>query len=346
MLNTKGTIVQLNELANEFIQLAFGQSAQANDNLLQLGEKVKEEWASGFERVLAGEAISQERIYPQEHSVSSSFSIHFNPVKNESTTILGCCITVENITQRKKAAMQLQQLNDNLQQQTKLLSASNEWLEHFAYVASHDLQEPLRMVTSYLGLLKKNYEPLLDEKGKKYIHYAADGASRMRQSINDLLEFSRVGKTIQAAKNIQLGELVNEVLTLFKKEINEKKARVTVESLPSIHYPVAPIRQVFQNLLSNALKYCRPDSTPQIRIRSTELKEYWQITVSDNGIGIDAQFQQDIFQLFHRLHTRDEYPGTGMGLAITQKIIEHLGGTIWVESEVGKGSSFHFTLKK
>lgn len=346
LLDTKGAIIQVNELAKQFIQLAFGQSAQAHDNLLELGEKGQREWASDFERVMSGEAIWQEAQYARKNGDASSFSIHFSPIKNESLTILGCCITVENITQRKKAAIQLEQLNKNLQQQTKLLSASNEWLEHFAYVASHDLQEPLRMVSSYLGLLKKNYDSLLDEKGKKYIHFAADGAIRMRQTITDLLEFSRVGKTIHAAENIHLGELVNEVLLLFKKEINEKKAIVIVESLPLIHLPVAPIRQVFQNLLSNALKYCRPESTPQIKIRSTELKAYWQITVTDNGIGIDEQFHQDIFQLFHRLHTRDEYPGTGMGLAITKKIIENLGGTIWVESEVGKGSSFHFTIKK
>ena len=251
-----------------------------------------------------------------------------------------------NTTERKKAESQLQLLNENLQHQTKLLKASNEWLEHFAYVASHDLQEPLRMVNSYLGLLKKNYDPLLDEKGKKYISYAANGATRMRQIITDLLEFSRVGNTINVPENIQLNELVNEVLQLFKKEMNEKKLLIDVGDLPTIHCPSSPIRQVFQNLLSNALKYCKPNCKPKISIRSTELKDYWQISVTDNGIGIDEQFHQAIFQIFHRLHSRDEYPGTGMGLAITKKIVENLGGTIWVESELGKGASFHFTVKK
>ena len=346
LLDTKGMIVQLNELANEFIQLAFGKSAQVNTPLLPLGENIKAQWASNFERVLAGEAIWQETQYPQAHGDSSSFSIHFSPVKNESAKIVGSCMTIENTTERKKAESQLKLLNENLQHQTKLLQASNEWLEHFAYVASHDLQEPLRMVNSYLGLLKKNYDPLLDEKGKKYISYAANGATRMRQIITDLLEFSRVGKTINVPENIHLNKLVNEVLQLFKKEMNEKKLLIDVGNLPTIHCPSSPIRQVFQNLLSNALKYCKPNCKPTISIRSTELKDYWQISVTDNGIGIDEQFHQAIFQIFHRLHSRDEYPGTGMGLAITKKIIENLGGTIWVESELGKGASFHFTVKK
>jgi light-regulated signal transduction histidine kinase (bacteriophytochrome) len=186
----------------------------------------------------------------------------------------------------------------------------------------------------------------LDEKGKKYISYATDGATRMRQIIADLLEFSRVGKTINVAENIELNKLVNEVVHLFKKEIKEKKALIKIGPLPTIHFPSSPIRQIFQNLISNALKYCAPKEIPQISILSIELKDYWQISVIDNGIGIDPQFQGAIFQIFHRLHTRAEYPGTGMGLAITQKIIENLGGIIWIESELGKGASFHFTLKK
>ena len=131
-----------------------------------------------------------------------------------------------------------------------------------------------------------------------------------------------------------------------KKEIKEKKALIKIGPLPTIHFPSSPIRQIFQNLISNALKYCASKEIPQISIRSIELKDYWQISVIDNGIGIDPQFQGAIFQIFHRLHTRAEYPGTGMGLAITQKIIENLGGIIWIESELGKGASFHFTLKK
>jgi len=346
LLDTKGVIIQLNELAKHFIKISSKQSVKAADNLLDLYEKFKNIWTSHIERGLHGESFSQEFIYKKENLNARSFYISFNPIKNELSKLVGTCITIEDITQRKNTENQLNKLNEDLQQQTNLLKASNEWLEHFAYVASHDLQEPLRMVNSYLSLFKKNYDPILDEKGKIYISYATDGATRMRQIIADLLEFSRVGKTINVAENIELNKLVNEVVHLFKKEIKEKKALIKIGPLPTIHFPSSPIRQIFQNLISNALKYCAPKEIPQISIRSIELKDYWQISVIDNGIGIDPQFQGAIFQIFHRLHTRAEYPGTGMGLAITQKIIENLGGIIWIESELGKGASFHFTLKK
>jgi PAS domain S-box-containing protein len=346
LLDTKGVIIQLNELAKHFIKISSEQSVKANHNLLNLYKKRKNIWSSYIERALTGESFGQEFLYAKENLKIRSFYISFNPVKYKLSKLVGSCITIEDITERKNTEIQLKKLNEDLQQQTKLLKASNEWLEHFAYVASHDLQEPLRMVNSYLNLLKKNYDPHLDEKGKKYIAYASDGAIRMRQIIADLLEFSRVGKTNHVAENIQLNKLVNEVIQLFKKEIKEKKALFKIGPLPTIHYPSSPIRQVFQNLISNAIKYCPPNQSPQINISSKELEDFWQISISDNGIGIDPQFHQSIFQIFHRLHTKEEYPGTGMGLAITKKIIENLGGIIFIESELGKGASFHFTIKK
>lgn len=344
--DTKGRIIQFNELARHFIKISSEQSVKSNHNLLDLYEKGKNAYFSSIQRALNGESFGQEFLYIKKNLKTRSFYISFNPVKDELSKIVGSCVTIEDITERKNTEIQLKKLNEDLQFQTKLLKASNEWLEHFAYVASHDLQEPLRMVSSYLNLLKKNYDPILDEKGKKYISYATDGATRMRQMIADLLEFSRVGKIIKVAENIDLNQLVNEVILLFKKEIKEKKAFIKIGPLPTIHSPSSPIRQVFQNLISNAIKYCPPNQSPQINISSKELEDFWQISISDNGIGIDPQSQHSIFQIFHRLHTREEYPGTGMGLAITQKIIENLGGIIWIESELGKGASFHFNLKK
>jgi light-regulated signal transduction histidine kinase (bacteriophytochrome) len=237
-------------------------------------------------------------------------------------------------------------LHKNLQKHAKELAISNAELEQFAYVASHDLQEPLRMVTGFLTQIEKKYGDLIDDKGKQYIAFAVDGAKRMRQIILDLLEFSRVGRMEDKLETVDLNEVVEEVQILFSKKIKEKLATILVDPLPVIHSYKSPMRQVFQNLISNALKYDREGIPSQIKIKVTELKTHWQFAVTDNGIGIDKEYFDKIFIIFQRLHNKDEYSGTGMGLAVTKKIIENLGGKIWVESEEGKGCTFYFTIKK
>ncbi len=251
-----------------------------------------------------------------------------------------------DITQRKKAELELKQLNERLQKQTIDLEISNVELEQFAYAASHDLQEPLRMVTSFLSQLEKKYGDVIDDKGKQYIHFAVDGAKRMRQIILDLLEFSKVGKTEDELEFIKLNDLLDEVKLLLRKPIEEKSATISIDQLPEISSHRTPLRQVFQNLISNALKYSNKEIPVQINITAKEFNDHWLFAVSDNGIGIEKEYFEKIFILFQRLHNKDEYSGTGMGLAITSKIIGTLGGKIWVESEIGKGSSFYFTLKK
>ena len=240
----------------------------------------------------------------------------------------------------------MNELNENLQRHAKQLAISNAELEQFAYVTSHDLQEPLRMVTSFLTLLEKKYEDIIDDKGKKYIAFAVDGAKRMRQIILDLLEFSKVGKMEDKQEAVDLNELVKEIEILFRKEIKDKNASLKIDSLSTIQTYKSPVRQIFQNLISNALKYTLPNIAPQIEIKETQSTTHWQYTVADNGIGINQEYFQKIFIIFQRLHNKDEYSGTGMGLAVTKKIIENLGGSIWLESEEGKGSTFYFTLLK
>jgi light-regulated signal transduction histidine kinase (bacteriophytochrome) len=251
-----------------------------------------------------------------------------------------------DITDRKKAEVELEQLNEHLQKQTNELEISNAELEQFAYAASHDLQEPLRMVTSFLSQLENKYGNVIDDKGKQYINFAVDGAKRMRQIILDLLEFSKVGKTEDQLEHINLNDLINEVKLLLRKNIEEKSATISIDQLPEITSHRVPLLQVFQNLISNALKYSNKDIPVQIRITVKEFNDHWQFAVIDNGIGIENEYFEKIFILFQRLHNKDEYSGTGVGLAITKKIIGTLGGKIWVESEIGKGSSFYFTIKK
>lgn len=237
-------------------------------------------------------------------------------------------------------------VSEQLNQHSNELQASNRELEQFAFVVSHDLQEPLRMITGFLSQLEKKYSHLLDEKGQNYIHFAVDGATRMKKIIRDLLEFSRVGRYFEDQKNIDLNELIKEIELLYQKTIFEKGAIIEFQNLPKIHYFKAPVFQVFQNLISNALKYSLPDRQVRIKISATDMEDHWQFSVEDNGIGIAKEDFEKIFVVFRRLHTKDEYSGTGMGLAIVRKIIDNANGKIWVESKKGKGSSFIFTLPK
>lgn len=253
-----------------------------------------------------------------------------------------------DITKLRESEFQLKALNEKLEKRARELVASNEELEQFAYVASHDLQEPLRMVTNFLSQIEKKYNDLLDEKGKTYIHFAVDGAKRMRQMILDLLEFSRAGRLDGKYEKVNLDLLVKDILDMHQKKIQETGARVSVGQLPVIAAPKTALRQVFQNLINNSLKYShsKNGAIPQISISAKENNNHWQFEVTDNGIGIDAQYFEKIFVIFQRLHDRSEYSGTGIGLAISKKIIENMGGKIWVESEPGKGSSFFFTIAK
>ena len=253
-----------------------------------------------------------------------------------------------DITKLKESEIKLKLLNEELEARAKELVASNQELEQFAYAASHDLQEPLRMVTNFLTQIEKKYNDLLDEKGKTYIYFAVDGAKRMRQMILDLLEFSRAGRNPDQPEEVNLNELVKDILNLHQKKIEETKAVVEISDLPTLAIPKTGIRQIFQNLISNSLKYnqLKKGILPRVLICAMELDTHWQFEIKDNGIGIDSQYFEKIFIIFQRLHDRTEYSGTGIGLAITKKIIENFGGKIWIESEIGKGTSFFFTIPK
>jgi len=253
---------------------------------------------------------------------------------------------MQDITRQKENEWHLIKLNESLLAKSIELADSNAELEQFAYVASHDMQEPLRMVTSFLLLLEKKYKNTIDDTGKKYIHFAVDGAKRMRQIILDLLDFSRVGQNFIEPTKLDLIELINEIESLFRKQIEETRAIIEMGELPVIIASESPIRQVFQNLISNALKYGRQAVPVRIKINAVDLSDCWQFSVADNGIGISKEYHEKIFVIFQRLHNLEKYSGTGIGLAVTKKIIEKSGGKIWVQSEEGKGSTFYFTLKK
>jgi signal transduction histidine kinase len=225
------------------------------------------------------------------------------------------------------------------------LVRSNQELEQFAYISSHDLQEPLRMVTSYLQLLKRRYKDELDGQAQEFIDFAVSGAKRMQELIHDLLVFSRIGNRPIEMRTINLNLILEEVLVTFGPKIQTSGAKITLDELPKIMAEGKLLAQLFQNLIGNALKYHGQEKTV-IHIGASSDDEEWTIRVEDNGIGIDPQFFQKVFIIFQRLHTRQEYPGTGIGLSICKRIIERHGGRIWIETKNSPGTVFCFTLPR
>ncbi len=226
------------------------------------------------------------------------------------------------------------------------LTRSNRELEQFAYVASHDLQEPLRMVSSYTQLLKRRYGGKLGEDADDFINFAVDGANRMQTLIMDLLVYSRVGTQGKELVPTEAEGAFEAAKKNLEKTIEEAGAAVVAEPLPVVMGDGSQLVQLFQNLTANAIKFGSPErERPEVSVGATLEDGMWLFSVRDNGIGVDPQYAERVFVLFQRLHTRGEYPGTGMGLAICKKIVERHGGRIWVESESGEGSTFFFTLR-
>ncbi len=223
------------------------------------------------------------------------------------------------------------------------LERSNEDLSQFAYVASHDLSEPLRVVAGHVELLARRYEGRLDEDADRYIRFAVEGCARMRALIEDLLAFSRVGREDGTTGLVDLQESVAEVLTSLEPLIREHGAVISVGDLPAVVGSRSQFAQIFSNLIANAMKFSR-DVPPVIRIEGTRIGYTWQIEVRDNGIGIEADYTERIFGLFQRLHSRDAYPGTGIGLSLCRKMVELRGGRIWCEPAAPQGTSFFFTV--
>ena len=226
------------------------------------------------------------------------------------------------------------------------LNSKNAELEHFAYIASHDLQEPLRMVTSFLTQIERKYNDLLDDKGRQYIHFAVDGAVRMRKIILDLLEYSRAGKEAFEDEMTDVSDIINSIINLNSTLFEENNVQLTSDELPVIIAKKPMIRQLFQNIIINAIRYSRAGIPSEIHISYKEFQDNHQFSIKDNGIGIAEEYFNKIFILFQRLHSERNIGGTGLGLAISKKIVEAHEGQIWVESEVDKGTTFYFTIKK
>ncbi len=237
------------------------------------------------------------------------------------------------------------ELEELVQKRTAALQRSNSDLERFVYVASHDLQEPLRAVSGFCGLLQQHCADKLDGTAQSYINHVVEGADRMRRLIQGLLAYSRLQREEATVKPVDTTELLDNVRNDLQTLIRETNAKVTNSQLPVVPANPTQLHQMLQNLISNALKY-RAERQPTIHVAARESEDFWIFAISDNGIGIDATHQERVFQLFQRLHTRDTHDGTGLGLAICKRIAEWHGGRIWVESSLGEGSTFFFSLAK
>ena len=316
---------------------------------LIIPEEHREKHDRGLERYLEtgqGRSINVLLELTAIRRDGSDFPIELTvlPIKQDNGEIF--CAFIRDISERKRNEMILRELNLEMSRNIDELGKSNVELEQFAYIASHDLQEPLRMVTGFLTQLDKKYRDLLDEKGREYLHFAVDGAVRMRQIILDLLEYSRADNADAPLESIDLDHVLDELVRQNREPLEELGGRILRDPLPVVRARRVPITQVFQNLIGNAIKYHRPDEAPVITVSCADEGTHWKFSVTDNGIGIAPRHFRKIFVVFQRLHLREQYSGTGIGLAICKKIIEGYGGRIWVESDSGKGSVFYFTIRK
>jgi two-component system, sensor histidine kinase and response regulator len=258
----------------------------------------------------------------------------------------------ENANRELKKANQI--LNEEIAQREKIeielkktmeaLKSSNLELEQFAYIASHDLQEPLRMVASFLQLLASRYKDKLDSNANEFIDFAVEGASRMQKMIQDLLEYSRIQTQGKQLEKTDTSEILSHIISNLQTKIEETGTIILSDKLPVLIGDESQLKRLFQNLITNAIKFCI-DKKPQIFISAKQENDEWIFSFKDNGIGIDQQYQNKVFQIFQRLHTREEFGGTGIGLAICKRIVERHNGKIWFESKPGEGTTFYFTIK-
>jgi len=288
-----------------------------------------------LDRIKRGQKIDHyETVRVEKDGKQINISLTVSPVKDASDKIIGASTIARDITERKR-------IEEELKKTMAELERSNAELERFVYVASHDLQEPLRMVASYTQLLEKHYKDKLDADANDFINFAVDGAKRMQQLINDLLAYSRVGTQGKPFEFTDCEAVFEAAVANLDVTIKENKAKVTHDSLPMVMADKGQLVQVFQNLIGNAIKF-RGKQPPRVHVSAQPDKDKWAFSVKDNGIGIDPQYFERIFIIFQRLHS--EVPGTGTGLAIAKRIVERHGGRIWIESEPGKGSTFYFTM--
>jgi len=325
------------ELANSFYEETVGAKQIVGRKIADVLPGLQEDVWQALRQVMdRGEPfVANEWYVPFDsngdgHGEDHWFNVVYNPLKNSDQSIRGLISVSHDITKQVVSRKELERVNREL--------------EEFAYVASHDLQEPLRMVNAYSQLLVRNLGKASQEQNQKYVEFIGKGVHRMEQLIRDLLSFARtVQNEAPETEPVSLKVCLEKALDVLRVQIDEKNAHIEVGELPVVMADESQIPQLFQNLLSNALKYSKPGIPPHIRVSAVPQDKNWRVTVQDNGIGFKQEYAEHIFGLFKRLH-KDEHTGTGLGLAICRRIVERFGGRIWAESKQGEGTTISFTL--
>ncbi len=293
--------------------------------------------------VASGRTLRLETVRVRKDGALVDVAYSASPLRDATGNFDGTAAISQDITARKRAEERLAEQARQLEVSNAELAASNRELEQFAYVASHDLQEPLRKVSSFCQLLAEEFRDKIGDEADEYIGFVVDGAARMQQLINDLLTYSRIGRTRETLTDVDCNEVMRRVLADLSAAVAETGATVTAGGLPTVRGQWPTLVQLFENLVSNAIKF-HGSQPPWVEVTARRSDGYWQFCITDNGIGIEPQYSDRIFAVFQRLHSRDEYPGTGIGLAVCKKIVETHGGRIWLDPAPGAGSAFHWTI--
>jgi PAS domain S-box-containing protein len=334
-----GIIMSWNKGAERLFGYAASEAVGRSITFIIPPERLDEE-IDILQRLARGERIERmETVRITKNGVSLHVSLTISPVKDADGRIMGASKIAHDITARVAQEKALVTANE-------ALNRANGDLEQFAYSASHDLQEPLRMVATYSEMLKKRFNGQLGEEGEEYIGYTIEGAMRMERLLKNLRVYTQVSTgEFRPEQPVDAGDVLRRTIGNLQVAIQQAAAAVTSGPLPQVLIQEFQLEQLFQNLIGNALRY-RSSRQPQIHVAAKEEETEWLFSVEDNGIGIESKFKEQIFGIFMRLHTASEHPGTGMGLAICQRVVERAGGRIWVESELGRGSTFYFTLPR
>lgn len=354
MLDSKERVSYWNEAAEEMFDYSKGNVLGRHLHELIIPEKFREGHLNGFKKfqeaglgASLGKTLELSALKKGGKEFPIELSLSGVKIKGKWNAIG----IIRDITKRKRMSERLlaeiggrKKVQKRVKQIVEELKRSNDELEQFAYVASHDLQEPLRMVSSYTQLLARRYKDKLDDDAKEFIEFAVDGATRMQRLINDLLQYSSLGTKGKPFEPRDCTVIFDKAIANLKIAIEDSGAIVTHDNLPNIMVDSTQFVQLFQNLIGNAIKFRREEEPPRVHVSAKHNEDEWMFSVSDNGIGMDPQYADRIFVIFQRLHKKNEYPGSGIGLAICKKIVERHGGQIRVDSEVGKGTTFNFTI--